>query len=41
MVSMESFNEAIDILRAIIKQQQQLRNETLEEKNKRLKNLLE
>ncbi|MDR1141682.1 MAG: hypothetical protein LBL62_08315, partial [Planctomycetaceae bacterium] len=35
MVSMESFNEAIDILRAIIKQQQQLRNETLEEKNKR------
>ncbi|MDR2438386.1 MAG: hypothetical protein LBE12_03305 [Planctomycetaceae bacterium] len=41
MVSMESFNEAIDILRAIIKQQQQLRNETLEEKNKRLKKLLE
>ncbi|MDR3197707.1 MAG: DUF4175 domain-containing protein [Planctomycetaceae bacterium] len=41
MVSMESFNEAVDILRAIIKQQQQLRNETLEEKNKRLKNLLE
>ncbi|MDR2117281.1 MAG: hypothetical protein LBP87_12965 [Planctomycetaceae bacterium] len=41
MVSMESFNEAIDILRAIIKQQQQLRHETLEEKNKRLKNLIE
>jgi hypothetical protein len=41
MISMESFNEAIDLLRAIIKQQQQLRNETLEEKNKRLKNLLE
>ncbi|MDR0338145.1 MAG: DUF4175 domain-containing protein [Planctomycetaceae bacterium] len=41
MVSMESFNEVIDILRAIIKQHQQLRNETLEEKNKRLKNLLE
>jgi hypothetical protein len=41
MVSMESFNEAVEILRAIIKQQQQLRNETIEEKNKRLKNLLE
>jgi hypothetical protein len=40
MVSMESFNEAIEILRAIIQQQQQLRNETQEEKNKRLKNLL-
>jgi hypothetical protein len=41
MVSMESFNEVIDILKAIIKQQQLLRNELLEEKNKRLKNLLE
>ncbi|MDR0871700.1 MAG: DUF4175 domain-containing protein [Planctomycetaceae bacterium] len=41
MVSMESFNEAVEMLRAIIKQQQQLRKETLEEKNKRLKGLLE
>ena len=41
MVSMESFNEAIDILRAIIRQQQQIRQETIEEKNQRLKNLLE
>jgi hypothetical protein len=41
MVSMESFNEVIDILKTIIKQQQLLRNKTLEEKNKRLKNLLE
>ncbi len=41
MVSMESFNETIDILRAILRQQQQIRQETLEEKNKRLKDLLE
>lgn len=40
MVSMESFNEVIEILRSIIKQQQQLRQETQEEKNNRLRNLL-
>lgn len=40
MVSMESFNEAIEILRAIIKEQQKLRNETIERKNQRLKGLL-
>ncbi|MCL2743561.1 MAG: hypothetical protein FWE67_06905 [Planctomycetaceae bacterium] len=41
MVSMENYNEAVELLRAIIKQQQQLRQETEEEKNKRLRNLLE
>jgi len=41
MASMESFNEAIELLRSILKQQQQLRNETIEERNKRLKNLLD
>jgi hypothetical protein len=41
MASMESFNEAVELLRAIIKQQQQLKNETLEEKNKRLRDLLD
>ena len=40
MASMESFNEAIELLRSILKQQQQLRNETIEERNKRLQNLL-
>jgi len=40
MASMESFNEAIELLRSIIKQQQQLRNETQEERNRRLRNLL-
>jgi hypothetical protein len=40
MASMESFNEAIELLRSIIKQQQQLRNETIEERNRRLRNLL-
>jgi cell shape-determining protein MreC len=40
MASMESFNEVIELLRSIIKQQQQLRNETIEERNKRLKDLL-
>ncbi|GHT44226.1 polyketide synthase [Planctomycetales bacterium] len=41
MISMESFNEAIELLRAIIKEQQQIRNETIQEKNNRLKKLLE
>jgi len=41
MASMESFNEAIELLRSILKQQQQLRNETIEERNKRLKDLLD
>ena len=41
MVTMESFNEAIDMLRAILRQQRQIRQETVEEKNKRLKSLLE
>ncbi len=41
MVSMESFNEAIELLRSILKQQQQIRNETQEEKNRQLKKLLE
>lgn len=41
MVTMESFNEVIEILRSIIKQQQQIRNETQEQKNQRLRNLLE
>ena len=40
MASMESFNEAIELLRSIIKQQQQLRNETMEERNRRLRDLL-
>jgi hypothetical protein len=39
MASMESFNEAVELLRSIIKQQQQLRNETMEERNKRLRDL--
>ena len=41
MASMESFNEAIELLRSIIKQQQLLRNETMEERNRRLKGLLD
>jgi hypothetical protein len=41
MASMENFSEAIELLRSIIKQQQLLRNETQEERNKRLKDLLE
>ena len=41
MISMESFNEAIELLRTIIRQQNQLRNETQEEKNRQLKKLLE
>ncbi len=41
MVSMESFNEVIDMLRAILRQQQQIRQETLEEKSQRLHDLLE
>ena len=40
MASMESFNEALEILRSIIRQQQILRNETLEEQRQRLRNLL-
>jgi len=40
MASMESFHEAIELLRSIIKQQQQLRNETIEERNRRLRDLL-
>jgi hypothetical protein len=40
MASMESFNEAIELLRSIIKQQQQLRNETIDERNRRLRELL-
>jgi len=40
MASMETFNEAVELLRSIIKQQQQLKNETLEEKNQRLRDLL-
>jgi hypothetical protein len=41
MISMESFKEAVELLRAIIKEQQQLRNETIQEKNNRLKKLME
>ncbi|MDR3183225.1 MAG: hypothetical protein LBT89_09965 [Planctomycetaceae bacterium] len=41
MLSLESFNEAVELLRSILKQQQQIRSETLEEKNNRLKKLLE
>jgi len=41
MASMESFNEAIELLRSIIKQQQLLRNETIEERNRRLRDLLD
>jgi len=40
MASMESFNEALEILRSIIRQQQILRNETLEEQRQRLRDLL-
>jgi hypothetical protein len=40
MASMESFNEAIELLRSIIRQQQLLRNETMEERNRRLRDLL-
>ena len=40
MVSMESFNEVLELLRSIIRQQQILRNETLEEQRRRLRNLL-
>ena len=40
MASMESFNEVIELLRSIIKQQQELRNDTMEERNKRLRDLL-
>ena len=40
MASMESFNEAVELLRSIIKQQQLLRNETQEERNRRLRDLL-
>ena len=40
MASMESFNEVIELLRSIIKQQQLLRNETQEERNRRLRDLL-
>ena len=41
MSSMESFNEAIELLRSIIRQQQLLRNETMEERTRRLRDLLE
>ena len=41
MASMESFNEAIELLRLIIRQQQLLRNETMEERNRRLRDLLD
>ena len=41
MASMESFNEAIELLRSIIQQQQLLRNETIEERDRRLRGLLE
>lgn len=41
MASMESFNEMVELLRSIIKQQQQLRNETIEERNRRLRSLME
>jgi len=41
MASMESFNEAIELLRLIIRQQQLLRNETIEERNRRLRDLLD
>jgi len=40
MASMESFNEAIELLRSIIRQQQLLRNETLEQQRQRLRDLL-
>jgi len=41
MASMESFNEAVELLRLIIRQQQLLRNETIEERNRRLRDLLD
>ena len=41
MVTMESFNEVIELLRTIIKEQQNLRNETQTEKNQQLKKLIE
>ena len=41
MASMESFHEAIELLRLIIKHQQQLRHETQEERNQRLRDLLD
>ena|GEM_PF-1509924 len=40
MASMENFNEAVELLRSIIRQQQILRNETIEERNQRLRDLL-
>jgi len=40
MASMESYNEVIDLLRSIIKQQHELRNETIEERNRRLRDLM-
>ncbi len=41
MVQMETFNEAIDLLKEIIKEQESIRKETNEEKKKQLRNLLE
>jgi hypothetical protein len=41
MASMESFSEAVELLRAIIKQQQLLRHEAQEQQRQRLRDLLE
>ncbi|MCL2004716.1 MAG: hypothetical protein FWG73_01000 [Planctomycetaceae bacterium] len=41
MASMESFHEVLELLRSIIRQQQILRNETVEERNRRLLDLLD
>ncbi|MCL2304931.1 MAG: hypothetical protein FWC43_06260 [Planctomycetaceae bacterium] len=41
MVQMESFNEAIELLKEIIKEQESIRNETNEERKKQLRGLLE
>lgn len=41
MASMESYNEAIELLRAIIKKQEELKIETIQEKNKKLRDLLQ
>jgi hypothetical protein len=40
MVSMESYNEVIDILREILKEQKQIQNETEELRNKQIRELL-
>ncbi len=41
MLNRESFNEAVDLLREIIQQQKDLREETIEQRKKQLRSLLE